>query len=414
MRAVDLFAGCGGLSKGFENAGIDIVAAFEFWDRAAQCYEMNFDHPVFVTDLSDVDKAVAEIMPYEPDMIIGGPPCQDFSHAGKRVESDRAGLTKSYAKIIDAIRPQYFVMENVDRARNSHAYHEARDIFKRIGYGLTEIVLDASRCGAPQKRKRFFCIGGLSEKDVFLLDRLTKGLSDHDMTVREFFGNSLGFEYYYRHPRNYSRRAIFSIDEPAPTMRGVNRPVPKGYPGHPNDACPVSDSLRALTTEERALFQTFPADFHWCGTKTDKEQMIGNAVPVKLGEYVARTLREYIEDKNNAGTAALQSVYDKPEELLLNFAEHGAAKTFRTWLTEDKSLSALTAKDMESRVRRANSIAPLDTREDGVIYLHRLEKKDEYDALSGSIKSQLKRAVRLYCEYRHKCLYMRDDIAAGQ
>ena len=283
-----------------------------------------------------------------------------------------------------------------------------------MGYGLTEIVLDASRCGAPQKRKRFFCIGGLNEDDGFLLDRLTAGLSDHDMTVREFFGESLGFEYYYRHPRNYSRRAIFSIDEPAPTMRGVNRPVPKGYPGHPNDACPVSDSLRALTTEERALFQTFPADFHWCGTKTDKEQMIGNAVPVKLGEYVARTLREYIEGKGNGCMDALKASYDKPEELFLNFAEEGARKTFRTWLTEDMSLSALTAKDMESRVRRANSISPLDTREDGVIYLHRLERKDEYSALSSSIKSQLKRAVRLYCEYRQKCMYMEDDIAAGQ
>ena len=414
MRAVDLFAGCGGLSKGFENAGIDVVAAFEFWDRAAKCYEMNFAHPVFVTDLSDTDKAVAEIMPYSPDMIIGGPPCQDFSHAGKRVESDRAELTKSYAEIIDAVRPQYFVMENVDRARNSQMYHEARDIFKEIGYGLTEMVLDASRCGAPQKRKRFFCIGGLSEKDGFLSDRLTGGLSDHDMTVREFFGDSLGFEYYYRHPRNYSRRAIFSIDEPAPTMRGVNRPVPKGYPGHPNDACRVSDNLRALTTEERALFQTFPADFRWCGTKTDKEQMIGNAVPVKLGEYVARTLKEYVEDREKGIAIVAGTSYDKPEELMLNFAEDGARKPFRAWLTEDKGLSALTAKDMESRVRRANYIALLDTREDGVIYLHRLEKNDDYGALSVSIKSQLKRAVRLYCEYRHDCLYMKDDIAVGQ
>ena len=411
MRAVDLFAGCGGLSKGFENAGVDVVAAFEFWDRAAECYGMNFNHPVFVTDLSDTQKAVSEIAPFAPELIIGGPPCQDFSHAGKRVEADRASLTKSYAEIITAVKPRYFVMENVDRARNSHAFHEAESIFKNMGYGLTKMVLDASRCGAPQKRKRFFCIGGLEEEDGFLSERLTGGLSDHDMTVREFFGDNLGFEYYYRHPRNYSRRAIFSIDEPAPTMRGVNRPVPKGYPGHPNDACPVSDAVRALTTEERALFQTFPADFHWCGTKTDKEQMIGNAVPVKLGEYVAKTLKEYVEAKGKGGIVSLKSTYDEPEELLFNFAENGAKKAFRTWLAENKGLSSLTAKDMESRVRRANSIAKLDTREDGVIYLHQLEKNGEYAALPVSIKSQLKRAVRLYCEYRHACLYMDDGIA---
>lgn len=70
-------------------------------------------------------------------------------------------------------------------------------------------------------------------------------------------------------------------------MRGVNRPVPKGYKGHPKDSCPVSNDLHALTTLDRALIQTFPKDFKWIGSKTDIEQMIGNAVPVKLAEYVA-------------------------------------------------------------------------------------------------------------------------------
>lgn len=78
------------------------------------------------------------------------------------------------------------------------------------------------------------------------------------MTLRDYYGDSLGFEYYYRHPRNYSRRAVFSIDEPAPTMRGVNRPVPKGYHGHPNDACPIYEGMHVLTTEERGWIQTFP------------------------------------------------------------------------------------------------------------------------------------------------------------
>ena len=159
INAVDLFAGCGGLSLGFQNAGINIMAAFEFWDKAADCYEKNFDHPVMRIDLSDVENAVETILPYKPELIIGGPPCQDFSHAGKRIEAGRASLTGSYAEIIYRIRPNYFVMENVDRAQKSNAYSFARDVFKSAGYGLTEIVLDASLCGVPQKRKRFFCIG---------------------------------------------------------------------------------------------------------------------------------------------------------------------------------------------------------------------------------------------------------------
>lgn len=249
MNAVDLFAGCGGLSLGFQKQGFNIVAAFEWWDAAVNCYRANFSHPVFQTDLSNVAASVKQIQPFQPDIIIGGPPCQDFSHAGKRIEAGRAVLTDAYAEIIATIKPACFVMENVDRARNSKAYSDARKTFKEAGYGLTEVVLDASLCGTPQRRKRFICFGMQGAQDGFALNAFLKGQAEKPMTLRDYFGDTLGFEYYYRHPRNYSRRAVFSIDEPAPTMRGVNRPVPKGYPGHPNDACAVTEKLHALTTQ---------------------------------------------------------------------------------------------------------------------------------------------------------------------
>lgn len=296
MKVVDLFAGCGGLSLGFQRAGFDIVAACEYWDAAANCYQQNFEHPVFRIDLSNTNEAITTVREFSPDVIIGGPPCQDFSFAGKRIEAGRASLTGSYAEIVTAIRPKYFVMENVDRARNSNAYAFAREQFKKAGYGLTEIVLDASKCGTPQKRKRFFCIGSLGKEDGFMYKLVESRLAPKSMTLRDYFGDTLGFEFYYRHPRNYSRRAVFSIDEPAPTMRGVNRPVPKGYPGNPNDACPISENVRALTTEERAWIQTFPRKFVWQGTKTDVEQMIGNAVPVNLAAFVASCLIDVIKE----------------------------------------------------------------------------------------------------------------------
>lgn len=151
----------------------------------------------------------------------------------------------------------------------------------------------------PQKRKRFFCIGSMGEEDGFLTDYMTNAQSEKEMTLRDYFGDSLGFEHYYRHPRNYSRRGVFSIDEPAPTMRGVNRPVPKGYPGHHLDTAPLTEDIRALTTAERAWIQTFPQDFVFVGNKTDIEQMIGNAVPVKLAEFVARALLYHISQKEN-------------------------------------------------------------------------------------------------------------------
>ena len=109
---------------------------------------------------------------------------------------------------------------------------------------------------------------------------------------------SLGIEYYYRHPRSYARRGIFSIYEPSPTIRGVNRPIPKGYKKQNGDPIEISDQVRPLTTKERSLIQTFPKDFILNGSKTDLEQIIGNAVPVKLAEYVANCINEYIKDRN--------------------------------------------------------------------------------------------------------------------
>jgi DNA (cytosine-5)-methyltransferase 1 len=379
IKAVDLFAGCGGLSCGFQNAGISVKAAFEFWNVAAEVYEKNFDHPVFQIDLSNVANAVSVIRPFHPDMIIGGPPCQDFSHAGKRIEAERAGLTGSFANIVKEVRPAYFVMENVDRAEKSNAYAYARQTFKDAGYGLTEIVLDASYCGVPQKRKRFFCIGVLDAEDNAVRPFITQKISDHETTLRDYFGSSLGFEFYYRHPRNYSRRAVFSIDEPAPTMRGVNRPVPKGYPGHPNDACPVGEGVRALTTQERALIQTFPVDFKWDGSKTDMEQMIGNAVPVKLAEFVARAVIDYIQGNHQ-------------EEITTGFAE---------WLVSEKGYSERVSKDIVSRSKRAEKLVPSH----GCIndyYLFTLEQNDAFQQLSVNVRSQIKRAVQLLLEYSQR------------
>ncbi len=298
FKVVDLFCGCGGLSLGFQNAGYDIVAAYDNWDEAIKIYDKNFNHNVIKRDLNDTEN-VDDIANFHPNIIIGGPPCQDYSSAGHRDESlGRANLTISYAEIVTKIRPQYFLMENVPTIQKSDKLATVLRMFHEAGYGITQMVLDASKCGVPQKRKRFVVIGGLGENDGFLDEILIKGQSSKSMTLRDYFGDSLGFEYYFRVPRSYSRRGIFSIDEPSMTIRGVDRPVPKGYPGHPGDPVPLDDSIRTLTYQERSWIQTFPRDFDWGeGSKTNLNQAIGNAVPVKLAEYIANCLRTYINGK---------------------------------------------------------------------------------------------------------------------
>lgn len=295
MKCVDLFCGCGGMSLGFQNAGIHIACAIDHWKPALDVYRQNFTHDVIGHDLNDVAGAVELISRHAPDIIVGGPPCQDFSSAGKRdVTLGRADLTYRFADIVCIVSPNWFVMENVGTIIKSHILHEVVEQFKNVGYGLTAVILDASYCGVPQTRNRFFLIGEMHGQHGALLETIRANLATTPLTVRHYLGDSLGIRHYYRHPRNYNRRGIFSIDEPSPTIRGVNRPIPPAYQKSVCDPQDVDLSeVRPLTTIERSYLQTFPKEFVFSGTKTNLEQMIGNAVPVNLAKLIAACILEY-------------------------------------------------------------------------------------------------------------------------
>ena len=296
-KVVDLFCGCGGLSKGLELAGFELVAAFDINPKAIECYKKNFSHPVTKQDISQITDTVKKIEAFNPDIIVGGPPCQDFSLAGKRVEGARAMMTVRYAEIIQRIKPQFFIMENVANAKKSETYKMAKEKFVEAGYALTEQILDASYFEVPQRRKRFVVVGYLGEEnDQFLLEYLNKRASDTSLTVKDLFPD-FPIQFYYRHPRTYERRAVFSIEEPAPTIRGVNRPRPDNYRVHRNDKS-ASEDVRALSYKERALIQTFPETFQWPKlSKSDLEQMIGNAVPVNFAKNIGLALLDYMVEK---------------------------------------------------------------------------------------------------------------------
>lgn len=143
-----------------------------------------------------------------------------------------------------------------------------------------------------------FIVGGQGEEDDFLDALLDAGLADKPMSIRDYLGDSLGTEHYFRVPTNYNRRAVFSIDEPSVTIRAIDRPIPPGYKGNPNDSAPVEET-RALTPKERSYIQTFPEQFEFFGGKSDVNTMIGNAVPVNLAKYVASALLAYIKTKED-------------------------------------------------------------------------------------------------------------------
>jgi DNA (cytosine-5)-methyltransferase 1 len=377
MRVVDLFAGCGGLSKGFEQAGFELTLAVEHWAPAREVYEANFGHAVKDLDLGRVTDATRLIRPERPDLIIGGPPCQEFSAAGIRVESDRAALTLKFSKIISAVRPRWFMLENVPGARHSIAWQAGRAVLEKAGYGITECVLNAAYFGVPQNRKRFFAIGCQGEEHDFLLDEIQMGSSDGPLSVRDFVGDEFGIDFYYRHPRNWGRQGVFSLDEPSPTIRSTNRPVPPGYTPHPNDAGPCTEA-RPLSSRERARIQTFPENFLFSGTMTNQSTMIANAVPAILAEHVAAAISRYEEQR---------SMYSDPN--------------FREWLSSTQEYTPRTISNVISRINRASRI--LHARQlsnDPLDVIHALERKGEFTELSSSVRSQIKKAIRLRAEFQ--------------
>jgi DNA (cytosine-5)-methyltransferase 1 len=170
--AIDLFAGCGGMSLGLEAAGFDIAGAVEIDPIHALVHHFNFPYGVTLCeDISQLNsddlkaKIAKKGFKGEIDLIAGGPPCQGFSLMGKRqIDDPRNQLVFEYLRIIKELQPKYFIFENVAGiAAGEHKQFliELIDQFEKIGYQVTKPfqVLDASLYSAPQKRKRLFLIG---------------------------------------------------------------------------------------------------------------------------------------------------------------------------------------------------------------------------------------------------------------
>lgn len=380
MRVVDLFSGCGGMSAGFQAAGHEIVLAAEKWAEARNTYNANFDHTAIDLDLADVVKASRQTSRERPDIIVGGPPCQEFSSAGNRVEADKADLTRNYAEIVNACLPTWFVMENVPAAKESKAFAFAKNLLYSAGYGLTETVLDASFYGVPQLRKRLFLVGRLEATEDFLVDELADYAAEEPLTVRQYLDDELGVDYYYSHPRHWGRRAIFSIDEPAATLRSANRPIPPKYTSHPLDAAPIK-GVKPLTSEQRARIQTFELDFKFDGYRSNIDLMVANAVPVNLAKHIGRAISRYEESLK----------MDPSEDI------------FRNWLQDTQDYTTRTAGNVISRLKRARRLLPpqksyTDMRD----AIHELQKNAEYEMLSSAVRSQLKKALQLHYEFEKR------------
>lgn len=176
-RALDLFAGAGGLSLGFEQAGFDVIGAVEYDPIHCAVHEFNF--PCAKTICRDLTRLstrelVRLLEEKTPDVICGGPPCQGFSTIGKRVLDDpRNRLPREFIRVVSDLRPRHFLFENVPGlATGSHSriLEEIVEDFSEAGYTITRPIqtLSATSFGVPQRRKRLFLLG--SRADCPLVD----------------------------------------------------------------------------------------------------------------------------------------------------------------------------------------------------------------------------------------------------
>ena len=165
MNVVSLFSGGGGLDLGFQRAGFKIIYALDNNKNAVNTYRKNIGDHIKCADITKIE--LSEIP--KADVIIGGPPCQSFSLAGKRnVEDSRGQLIWSYFRILEYVKPRAFVFENVIgllSARTSggeKVVDQLKEAFSRIGYTIELKVLNAVDYGIPQRRKRVFIVGLLN------------------------------------------------------------------------------------------------------------------------------------------------------------------------------------------------------------------------------------------------------------
>ncbi len=178
-KAIDLFAGAGGLSRGLEAAGFDIIWALDYEKHCKPTYDTNHDCELEVEDIQEIDPKDLEISPNDVDFVAGGPPCPTFSVVGrskinsiserKNTEDDRHQLYQDFLKFVDYFEPEGFVMENVQgmlSAKNEGGRKVVEVIaeeMKELGYNVEYQLLDAADYGVPQNRERLFFIGSKTD-----------------------------------------------------------------------------------------------------------------------------------------------------------------------------------------------------------------------------------------------------------
>ena len=342
---IDIFCGAGGLSLGLTSAGFDVLYAFDKDPVCISTRKANvkyFNHPS--EDVDIVNEQGEDILnklhmhPGDLDLLAGGPPCQGFSI--QRIGSDKDGrnrLVESYLKLVNALKPKVFIMENVPGITGRRGKLYLENFVKKAqnyGYKIHTKILDAQDFGVPQRRRRYFIVGTDKKLGLNFSFPGPTTTDDSRLTVRAVIGSLPqppmdGSEHpeYPHHKRDrlsslnmkrleflkegqsrihlpdsllppchkisaekIGHRNVYGRmrwDSVAPTITARFDSFTRGMFGHP-------DQNRSISLLEGSMLQGFPGDMRFCGTKVEIARQIGNAVPVNLSKEVGNSLLKCI------------------------------------------------------------------------------------------------------------------------
>ena len=350
---IDLFAGVGGLSLGFEMEGFDILLANEFDHSIATAYKENHKSTnVVVGDITSLDlsKVFGEYV-NKIDVVIGGPPCQGFSQKGKRktINDERNFLFKHYVEVVKFVKPKYFVMENVPNlltAEKGFFLNEIKGLFKDYGYSIRYGILNAADYGVPQNRRRAIIIGKYlanppelplpCKQKVTIWDAISDlaYLESGEGEFEQEYRNSPKSDYekkmrkeskiLYNHmatkhsalalerlslippnagkevlPKKHITKSVYSGTWSRMKQNDVAVTITTRFDTPSSGKFTHPFLNRAITVREAARLQSFPDTFKFIGSKMSQMKQVGNAVPPLLARKIAHVIMNDIKRDNN-------------------------------------------------------------------------------------------------------------------
>ncbi|MDI9309925.1 MAG: DNA cytosine methyltransferase [Limnohabitans sp.] len=315
LTFVDLFSGAGGITKGFELAGLHGICGLDWFPEAGKTYRRNFDHPFIEGDIKSEEKkkefydTVQKQLNGRPlNIVAGGFPCQGFSMAGNRIIDDpRNSLYKELLEIVETLQPEFVVCENVTGLRTmlkGKVEEKIIEDFKAAGYEMNVTILRAADYSVPQKRDRVIFIGNRINKtnyhpEPFLSPEnyVTTGQAIEDLMNLE---PNAEFNHVPTNHRPDMAQRMLELEEGKSLYKGYSDAWKK-CPWN-EASCTIKENHggvnihpklpRVLTAREMARIQSFPDDFIFEGPKNKQLVQLGNAVPPLLAKAIGLAIRK--------------------------------------------------------------------------------------------------------------------------